>query len=182
MSRALSLLLLFTLVRPAIDDSVRAHVQAERRPWLERPMHLATDAARPVLVGGLVLSCFAGPVGRAFAGEAVVALVPVNLAVEGLKYASDRARPDGSHHRNNAAFPSSHAANAFAIVTVLAMRWRRAWLAALPFAAWIAYSRLYLDRHWFSDVTAGALLGVLLAALAVRGWRRWRSRSRAEAR
>jgi undecaprenyl-diphosphatase len=181
MSRALSLLLLFALVRPAIDDSVRAHVQAARRPWLERPMHAATDAARPVLIGGLAISLLV-PAGRAFAGEALVALVPVNLAVEGIKYAFDRTRPDGSHHRNNAGFPSSHAANAFAIVAVLAMRWRRAGLVSVPFAAWIAYSRIYLDRHWFTDVLAGALLGALLAALAVWSWRRWRSRARAVAR
>jgi undecaprenyl-diphosphatase len=177
--RALALLLALALARPALDDSVRAMVQAGRRPWLERPMHLATDGARPVLAAGLVVAMLAGPAGRAFAAETVIALVPVNLAVEGIKYAFNRTRPDGTHRRNNAGFPSSHAANAFAVVAVIAWRWRRAALAALPFAVIVAYSRVYLDRHWLSDVLAGAALGAGLAALAVWAWRSRRGRGTA---
>src|SRR5262249_55018574 len=57
-------------------------------------------------------------------------------------------------------------ANAFAVAAVLTRRWRRsaipAWLAALT----VAYSRLYLDRHWFSDVAFALPLGVGGAVLA----------------
>jgi undecaprenyl-diphosphatase len=154
-----------------IDRSVRDAVQAERRPWLEAPMHAVSDDARPALGAGLVVALLV-PAGRAFAIEAALALAPVNVTVETLKRLTDRARPDGAHSRSNAAFPSSHAANAFAVATVLARRWRRTWPAAFALAAIVAYSRLYLDRHWFTDVLAGAALGALLAGLTVELWRR----------
>jgi undecaprenyl-diphosphatase len=157
------------------DDAVRADVQSTRSRWLEAPMRAASDDARPVLVAGLVVAAVSGAAGRAFALEAGAALLPVNALVEAIKYATDRARPGGVHHRSNAAFPSSHAANAFAIAVVLARRWKRAVLPALAAAAVVAYSRLYLDRHWCTDVLAGAVLGAGMAWWAVGAWRRWRS-------
>ena len=81
-----------------------------------------------------------------------------------------RARPDGEHKRSNAAFPSSHAANAFAVATVIARRWRRATLPAFALAALVGWSRLYLNRHWLSDVVGGAALGIALTLLALAWW------------
>jgi membrane-associated phospholipid phosphatase len=41
---------------------------------------------------------------------------------------------------------------------------RRKWeLVAAAFAFVMAFSRVYLDAHWFSDVVAGVLLGAGLA-------------------
>ncbi len=163
-----------------LDDAARAAVQAGRAPWLERPMRIASEGARPALFASVAIAAVAGPAGRAFALEAGVALAPVNLVVEGLKYAVDRHRPSGRHARSNAAFPSSHAANAFAFAVVIARRWRR-WGVALPafaLAAVVGYSRLYLDRHWLSDVVAGAVLGAAIAWWTVGAWRRWLARRR----
>jgi membrane-associated phospholipid phosphatase len=159
-----------------LDDAVRGAAQASRRPALEAPMHFASDGARPLLFAGAVVALVAGTAGRAVVLETAIALVPVNLVVEGLKRATDRARPDGSRRRSNAAFPSSHAANAFAIAFVVARRWRRLWPACFALALAVAWSRVYLDRHWLSDVVAGAALGVLLAWLALRAWSGWRTR------
>jgi undecaprenyl-diphosphatase len=110
--------------------------------------------------------------------EAALALLPVNAAVELLKYAVDRTRPDGEHERKNSSFPSSHAANAFAIAAVLARRWRRAAIPAWLAASVVAFSRVYLDRHWLSDVIGAlalALAGAWAAAWIVRWWRERRS-------
>ena len=159
-----------------LDDAVRATAQASRRPWLDTPMHVVSDDARPLLFGGVVVALVAGSAGRAFALEAAVALVPVNLVVELTKRAAFRARPDGSRQRSNAAFPSSHAANAFAVALVLSRRWRRSAVPAFALAALVAWSRLYLDRHWLSDVLGGAALGVMLAWLSLRAWDAWRRR------
>ena len=156
-----------------VDDAARRSVQALRRPWLELPMHLVTDSGRPLLVAGTVVAVGAGAVGRAVLLETAIVLLPVNLVVEGLKRATFRTRPDGSHRRENAAFPSSHAANAFAVAVVLARRWRRAWPAWFALALAVAFSRLYLDRHWLSDVVAGALMGAGLAIVVLRSWMRW---------
>lgn len=63
-------------------------------------------------------------------------------------------------------FVSSHAANFFAIATMIAFsfKWNRAWFFGAYIVAFIvAYSRIYLGRHYPSDVLGGAILGCLLA-------------------
>ncbi len=164
----------------ALDDAAMGAVQASRRPGLEPVAQALSKHSRAALALAAVGALVAGGAARAAAVEAAVALVPVNLAVEGLKRATHRARPDGERRRSNAAFPSSHAANAFAVATVLARRWRRAALPAFALAAAVAWSRMYLNRHWLSDVAGGAMLAVALTLISVSLWRAWRaSRSRA---
>lgn len=164
-----------------LDDAVRDAVQATRSPALEPVARAVSDRSRVALAVTAAGALLAGGAARVAVAEAAVALVPVNLAVEGLKRATYRARPDGTRKRSNAAFPSSHAANAFAVATVLARRWRRAAVPAFALAALVGWSRMYLDRHWASDVAAGAALAVGLTLLALRGWDRWRRKSGASA-
>jgi len=125
-----------------------------------------SDRSRVLLLAGGAAALLAAP-GRAFVLETVAALLPVNVVVESLKWGVGRTRPDGDTNRRNSSFPSSHAANAFTVAAVITRRWRRAaipaWLAALT----VAYSRLYLDRHWLSDALFALLLGVGGAWLAV---------------
>ena len=172
-------LLSFALAWPGqpIDDAVRAWMQAQRSPALEGPMRFASNKSRILLFAGGAVALFAGPSGRAFVLESVVALLPVNAAVETLKWCVGRTRPDGDTNRRNSSFPSSHAANAFTVAAVITRRWRRAaipaWLAALM----VAVSRLYLDRHWFSDVLFALVLGVGGAWLATWYLRRRRASS-----
>ena len=174
--------LLFVLAWPgqAIDDAARAWVQAHRTPWLEAPMRFASARARVVMVAGGAVALIAGPSGRVFVLEAVVALLPVNVAVEGLKWSVNRTRPDGEHRRSNSSFPSSHAANAFTLAAVITRRWRRAAIPAWLAAAFVAMSRIYLDRHWLSDVAFALALGVGGAWLAAWWMRFLRSRREAK--
>lgn len=170
MRRALAAGLLaavMVLASTGVDRAVRDRVQASRRPSLEAPMQAITKGSRTLLYVAAAAGLVAGPVGRAVVLEAVVALAPVNLAVEGLKWTVGRTRPDGDSRRRNSSFPSSHSANAWAAATVLTRRWRRAWPAFALLAALVSFSRMYLDRHYLSDVLAGALLGVSLTLLSL---------------
>lgn len=76
-------------------------------------------------------------------------------------------------------FPSSHAVHAFSLATGLALAARRPWVGALGYtgASVVAWSRLYDNQHWASDVTASAVIGASSAA-TVMDWlgRRWRYR------
>ena len=128
-----------------------------------------------VFAGLLAVALVTGPAGPATARVAIVALAPVNLVVEGLKWSVNRRRPDGEHRRSNSSFPSSHAANASAMALVLGRRWRRLAPGFWLLAAWIGFSRIYLNRHFLSDVLIGAAIGVgigwlTLRWLRARGW------------
>ena len=160
------------------DDAVRAWLQVQRTPGWNQTMQVVSDKSRGLVFGGAAIALFAGPVARAVVGETAIALVPVNLAVEGLKWTVWRTRPDGDRNRRNSSFPSSHAANAFTVAAVVGRRWRRAavplWLSAFL----VGYSRMLLDRHWASDVLGSLVLALLGAWFAGVIRDRWVARRR----
>ncbi|MCX4963444.1 phosphatase PAP2 family protein [Streptomyces sp. NBC_00654] len=62
-------------------------------------------------------------------------------------------------------FPSNHSVIAAASALALLFSWRLIGLLALPLAALIALSRVYVGVHYLHDVAAGFLLGAVLAPL-----------------
>ena len=77
--------------------------------------------------------------------------------VQGMKYTVRRDRPTGEC----CAFPSGHAASAFAAASVLErhLGYRASW-PALAAATYVATSRLVDNRHFLSDVMFGAGVGM----------------------
>ena len=71
-------------------------------------------------------------------------------------------------------FVSSHAANAFAAATLIAliMRHRLVTISLLAWAALQCYSRIYLGVHYPGDILGGVIVGVL-AGWLVWGLMRW---------
>jgi membrane-associated phospholipid phosphatase len=84
---------------------------------------------------------------------------------QGLKVAIRRERPlreDGTR-ANGYSFPSGHAAVTFATATVFQQHF--GWKAAVPtylVASYVAMSRLHDERHFASDVVAGATEGIII--------------------
>lgn len=73
--------------------------------------------------------------------------------------------PDG-HCGGKYGFMSSHAANTFALASLIYMTMRKhyrkiGWMM-FPWAAVVSYSRIYMGAHFPGDVICGAALGVLL--------------------
>ena len=167
-------LLALALLEPVIrlDHTVSRAVQGLRRPALEGPMRQLTSAGKPATVVSAVLAvALVDEISGIVTLRGCVAiLIPVNLAVEGLKWAANRTRPDGERRRSNSSFPSSHAANALALSWILSRRWPRATIPFHALAALVMLSRLYLNRHFLSDVVVGAAIGAGMAVLVTRIW------------
>ncbi len=92
---------------------------------------------------------------------------------KGIAYATARSRPSSDPFRfefGRASFPSSHASQAFAVAAVLADRYDQPVPAiAYGLAGLVGASRLILNKHWTSDVVAGAVLGWAIGkALSIR--------------
>lgn len=62
-------------------------------------------------------------------------------------------------------FPSSHAANSFALATISALYFRKRALTLFMFvwALALCYSRMYLGVHYPTDILCGAILGTAIA-------------------
>ena len=85
------------------------------------------------------------------------------------------ARPDGS---DNLSFPSGHTAQAFLAASIVHTEFRdkSQWygIGAYTLATSVAAFRMINDKHWESDVIAGAGFGILSAHLAYLSHRnRW---------
>ena len=106
-----------------------------------------------------------GPNGRKEAVVGAKALAETTLITQALKAIVREKRPDGGARDS---FPSGHASAAFAMATTLAeYRPHYKWLAYCV-AAYIGWSRVEADRHYWYDVAAGALLGHYVALHVTR--------------
>ncbi len=98
--------------------------------------------------------------GRMIVSDAFSAGI-MTIAVNGLKYSIDRPRPDGA---SGGSFPSGHTATAFMAAAMLHEEygWRSPWFSfgGYAIASATGISRIINDRHWASDVIAGAVIGV----------------------
>ena len=100
---------------------------------------------------------------------------PLNI-LEGAHYRQVgewRVRPLGfkSHKEEGTSYPSAHAANSLAavLIAVLLFPALRPWLFVLPLL--VGYSRIYLGKHYPSDVLAGWLVGLAAVLLVWAVWR-----------
>jgi len=116
------------------------------------------------LAGAAWLSQRGTPLGDTALASVKAGLTSVGLS-EVLKQAVDRSRPSdgrgagdfGNARRSDSAFPSTHSALAWGVVTPFAQEYDAPWLYGV--AALTNLSRVLRRDHWFSDTVAGAAIG-----------------------
>ncbi|HMA30653.1 MAG TPA: VTT domain-containing protein [Casimicrobiaceae bacterium] len=161
-----------------LDRSIYDALQALRTAWGDNVMVAITELGSAyvmVPVIAIVALWLALTRRRRTLGYWVAAAVFASLSVLALKYAVGRERPVNDYAAIDAlSFPSGHAAVGMVVYGFLASligRGKPGWqkgviglTAAVAILA-VAFSRLYLGVHWFSDVAASLALGLAWISL-----------------
>lgn len=98
--------------------------------------------------------------------ELATSYIALGIIVNAIKYTVREPRPDGSA---NNSFPSGHTATTFMGAELVRIEYGEEypWLSvgAYAIATTVGVLRVYNDRHWFTDVFAGAGVGILSARI-----------------
>jgi membrane-associated phospholipid phosphatase len=88
------------------------------------------------------------------------------LVVYSIKFLVSRERPEGNLEAGlTASFPSAHSATAFVLAGLLSQIFQNASPLLYMLAVLVAFSRIYLQTHYLSDVTFGSLIGIIVFLL-----------------
>jgi len=141
-----------------------------RAPWLDETMELATKIGETK--SGLFALAFFGffgtPTAQVTAKLCAVSLIGSGAIALATKWLVDRDRPGGMQDRANSSFPSAHAVGAAAVAVLVSRRHGRLGWLAWAIALWVGLSRIYLGRHYPTDVLSGYLLGGIVSWLGIR--------------
>ncbi|MCZ6679552.1 MAG: phosphatase PAP2 family protein, partial [Candidatus Poribacteria bacterium] len=92
------------------------------------------------------------------------AFIGTGVVVFGMKEVIRRKRPL-DEQVGDPSLPSGHTAFAFAVATVLGDRYPKFRIPLYVGAGLVGISRVYLGRHYASDVVAGAAVGTITSTL-----------------
>jgi undecaprenyl-diphosphatase len=160
----------------ALDYGTRDWVRVLRHETFDLPMRIVTELGDRLGLIPLILVAVAvlWRANRRWA-LALPVLMAGTWAVQLLaKWIADRPRPNLAPH----GFPSGHVLSLvvfFGLMLYLvatASRRRRRWrvlacaVCVVPVAV-VAFSRLYLDKHWLTDLAGGLMVGAAYLLLAI---------------
>ncbi len=92
------------------------------------------------------------------------AYIGAGVMTYGLKRLAQRKRPL-DETLGNPSLPSGHAAIAFSAATILGYRYPKWRIPLYIGAGLVGFSRIYLGRHYTSDVLSGAAIGTAMGVL-----------------
>lgn len=170
---------LTTCVWLLVDRPVLAWAEGVQSEWTESAIRIVNRFGGGVNPGLIVLFFLVAGVAyreRRWVGYAIamgIAGLGAGLLAQIVKHLVGRARPElwlGPAHYapgSSTSFPSGHTVGAFALagVLVFASESRPLRVIAFVLAAAVGLSRILAFRHWASDVTASAVIGLAMAWL-----------------
>jgi membrane-associated phospholipid phosphatase len=101
---------------------------------------------------------------------------PNNLGAEPTFHGPLYTGSDVNGQKINSSFPSGHTTVAFAAATVYAMEYKNTWwvpVLSYSAATLIGLSRITENKHWITDVVAGAALGLITGHQVVNNYHRY---------
>ncbi|HEY0140006.1 MAG TPA: phosphatase PAP2 family protein [Thermoanaerobaculia bacterium] len=174
---------LTALVWLFLDQHVLAWAERVQSETIQDVIRIANrfgGGMNPVLIVGFFLIAgiaYATPRWIDYALAMAIAGLGAGIVAQIIKHLVGRARPElwlGPAHYapgSSTSFPSGHTVGAFALAGVLVFG-SRSWtlrIIALLLAIAVGMSRILAFRHWSSDVTASAVIGLTVAWLVIRG-------------
>ncbi len=156
------------------DDQIKRNVQAHRTSGQDRFFSHWQNFGSSysfILLGGFE-AC--GELGGDLRAKNVAmdglaaSIIATGLIAPTVKFVVGRERPSSNQgafkfhpFTSNISFPSGHAAQAFAVATVIAGNYPQWWVGTLAYgsAALVGYARVEQNAHFTSDVVAGAIIG-----------------------
>ncbi|HTX22352.1 MAG TPA: phosphatase PAP2 family protein [Candidatus Aquilonibacter sp.] len=184
--------LIVILAAFAVDDSVTGFFQLHTKGWAWTAASLLSKYGDwpPLLAAGLVGVLILHLLRRFEASRllllVVIAGMLTGLSATVIRSVTGRTRPDAEApqgfygvRRNSqwiigkyefGSFPSGHTATVAGLAVAAWLVNRRFGAAAAIFGAAVAWSRLALHCHHFSDVVASVVLGIFLSPWIFRFW------------
>ena len=150
------------------------YVQSDSTRDVIRILNRLGGGMNPVLLVAFLFiagTCYRERRWVSYALAMAIAGLGAGLVAQLIKHLVGRARPElwlGPMHYapgSSTSFPSGHTVGAFALAGVLIFGSRSLGVRLLAFAlaAGVGLSRILAFRHWLSDVTASAVIGLVMA-------------------
>ena len=159
-----------------LDARLSARLRVAERPGTLRTAaaFLAHSGDSWFWAAGLILLWWRGNLfWRPWALTLLLSIIALAAIVLAIKFTIRRRRPEGEwgaiyRSSDPHSFPSGHAARAL-LIAVLAVGMGPGWLAVLlcVWAPVVSLARVAMGVHYFSDVAAGAMLGVISGGIVL---------------
>ena len=158
------------------DRKVSGYFAAQDNRWLKglfRAFSRLGTGAVWISVYALCLIFFPDHAGGLIKTLILAELLGLTVIVI-LRYLTRRERPSANYRCfyltpwNRYSFPSHHAFRAFVIAILIGTNHPEFFPALIITAAIVGFSRIYLLKHYLSDVLAGILLAVVVASASHR--------------
>jgi undecaprenyl-diphosphatase len=157
----------------AMDMRMVHALASLQRPWLIRPMRCVTLLGSSSFCVPAYIFCLV--LGWGSLGHLVIAIIVAECVIlpviVSLRYLSRRERPAPHAVRlwepwNRYSFPSHHAARSWMLVLLVSASYPGILPVMLLMALLVTFSRLYLQKHFLSDVLVGIGVGIFAAVVA----------------